>query len=101
MEILSSILGKTGIIFGVGIAAFLYVYKYSVGIFDWFENQTIGTRTFILEKCEFLMIEAKQVQDGGMHITDMDGFTNRAQTERVRFSCSGPGLHSSACHPHA
>ena len=59
MEILSSILGKTGIIFGVGIAAFLYVYKYSVGIFDWFENQTIGTRTFILEKCEFLMIEVK------------------------------------------
>ena len=34
-----------------------YVYKYSQGIFDWIEQQTIGTRTFILEKCEILMIE--------------------------------------------
>ena len=47
------------------------------------------------------ILQAHEVQDGGMHITDVDGFTNRAQTERVRFSCSGPGPHSSACHPHA
>ena len=59
MEIITSLLGSGGIIFVVGIAVFLFTYKYSVGIFDWFENQTIGTRTFILEKCELLMMEIK------------------------------------------
>ena len=48
------------------------------------------------------ILQAHEVQDGGMHITDVDGFTNRAQTERVRFSCSGPGpsLFPPAIHMH-
>ena len=60
MELITSILGSGGIIFVVGVAVFLFTYKYSVGIFDWFERQTIGTRTFILEKCEILMMEIKE-----------------------------------------
>jgi len=47
---------KTLILF-IGTMIFFYVYKYSQGIFDWVENQTIGTRTFILEKAELLMVE--------------------------------------------
>jgi len=47
---------KTLILF-IGAMIFFYVYKYSQGIFDWVENQTIGTRTFILEKAELLMVE--------------------------------------------
>ncbi|MDO9183045.1 MAG: type II secretion system F family protein, partial [Bacteriovorax sp.] len=32
-------------------------YKYSVNIFDWIEQQTYGTRSYIMEKLEFLFIE--------------------------------------------
>ena len=60
MEIITSILGSGGIIFVIGIAVFVFTYKYSVGIFDWFERQTIGTRTFIQEKCEILMMDIKE-----------------------------------------
>jgi tight adherence protein B len=59
MELIASLLGKGGLVFAVGIAAFLFTYKYSVGIFDWFERQTLGTRTFILEKCDLLMMDIK------------------------------------------
>lgn len=54
---LFSLLDSSGIVSLVGLMIFLFVYKYSQAIFDWIEQQTIGTRTFILEKCELLMIE--------------------------------------------
>ncbi len=58
MEGLIGLFDQTTLIALIGLLIFFYTYKYSQGIFDWIENQTIGTRTFILEKCEFLMIEA-------------------------------------------
>lgn len=57
MEGLVGLLDQKSLIIIIGLAVFFYVYKYSQGIFDWIEQQTIGTRTFILEKCEILMIE--------------------------------------------
>ena len=57
MEGLVGLLDQKSLIVIIGLAVFFYVYKYSQGIFDWIEQQTIGTRTFILEKCEILMIE--------------------------------------------
>ena len=54
---LLSLFDTSGLVLIIGLFIFLYVYKYSQGIFDWIEQQTIGTRTFILEKCELLMIE--------------------------------------------
>lgn len=41
----------------IGLAVFLFSFSYSQGIFDWIENQTFGTRTYIMEKLEFLFIE--------------------------------------------
>ncbi len=59
MEGLISLFDKQTLILFIGGLVFFYVYKYSQGIFDWIEQQTIGTRSFILEKCELLMIEVK------------------------------------------
>ena len=57
MEGIVSLLDQKTLILLIGSLIFYYVYKYSQGIFDWIEHQTIGTRTYILEKCEILMIE--------------------------------------------
>jgi tight adherence protein B len=54
-----STLGPKGIIALTGFLIFLFVYKYSVFIFDFVEKQTLGTRTYILEKFELLFIEVK------------------------------------------
>lgn len=60
MSFFVNILGKSGLIFVVGLMIFLLSYKYSVNIFDWIERQTYGTRTYITEKLEFLFIEIPQ-----------------------------------------
>lgn len=52
-----AMLGSKGIIIVIGILVFFFIYKYSVGIFDWIETTTFSTRTYILEKLEFLFIE--------------------------------------------
>ncbi len=39
---------------------FALSYKYSINIFEWVEQQTYGTRTYIMEKLEFLFIEIPQ-----------------------------------------
>jgi tight adherence protein B len=41
----------------VGIIVFLFCFKYSVGIFKWVEDQTFGTRSYIMEQLERLFIE--------------------------------------------
>ncbi len=45
------------LVMGIGLSVFIYVYYYSVGIFEWIERQTFGTRTYILEKFELLFIK--------------------------------------------
>lgn len=60
MDFLIKILGWKGIIGVIGIVVFLFVYKYSVGIFEWVERQTYGTRTYVMEKLELLFIEISQ-----------------------------------------
>lgn len=59
METVAILLGKWGIIGLVGLVVFLYAYKNSIKIFEWVENQTYGTKNYILERCEFLFIEVK------------------------------------------
>jgi tight adherence protein B len=54
------LIGFKGLIFLVGILVFTLSYKYSVGMFEWIENQTYGTRSYIMEKLEFLFIEIPQ-----------------------------------------
>ena len=57
MSIFVGLLGANGIVVAIGIIVFLFSYKYSVGIFDWVERQTMGTKDYILEKFEILLIE--------------------------------------------
>lgn len=60
MSVFIDLVGLKGLIFLVGILVFALSYKYSVNIFDWVEQQTYGTRTYIMEKLEFLFIEIPQ-----------------------------------------
>lgn len=60
MSIFLSLVGLKGLIFVVGALVFALSYKYSLNIFDWVEHQTYGTRTYIMEKLEFLFIEIPQ-----------------------------------------
>lgn len=60
MSIFLSLVGLKGLIFVVGILVFALSYKYSLNIFDWVEHQTYGTRTYIMEKLEFLFIDIPQ-----------------------------------------
>lgn len=50
-------LDVTGIVAIIGIVVFLFTLRYSQNIFQWIEDQTFGTRTYILEKLELLFIE--------------------------------------------
>lgn len=52
-----ALLGKSGIIGVVGLLVFLMTFRYSKGLFQWIEDQTMGTRTYILDKCELLHIK--------------------------------------------
>ncbi|MDD4973056.1 MAG: type II secretion system F family protein [Bacteriovorax sp.] len=60
MSVFIDLIGLKGLISLVGILIFILSYKYSVNIFDWVEQQTFGTRTYIMEKLEFLFIEISQ-----------------------------------------
>jgi tight adherence protein B len=60
VDFLIKFLDWKGIVFFIGIIVFLFTYKYSVGIFEWVERQTLGTRTYVMEKLEFLFIEIPQ-----------------------------------------
>ena len=53
------VLGETGIIVVVGIIFFFYTYRNAIKLFAWFEDQTYGTRDYILNKCELLFLEVK------------------------------------------
>lgn len=52
-----ALLGYKGIIAVVGLLCFLFVHHYAGSIFQWIENQTYGTRTYIMEKLELCFIE--------------------------------------------
>lgn len=51
------VLGSTGVIMLVGALIFFLTYKNSVNLFQWVENQTFGTRDYIMEKLDLLFIE--------------------------------------------
>ena len=53
----AGLLTKPLVIALVGIITFLFCFKYSVGIFKWIEDQTFGTRSYIMEQLERLFIE--------------------------------------------
>ncbi len=60
MSVFLGLVGLKGLIFVVGTLVFALSYKYSLDIFEWVEHQTYGTRSYIMEKLEFLFIEISQ-----------------------------------------
>ena len=56
VSFISDVLGTGGIMTVVGFLVFIYCLKYSRDIFAWIENQTLGTRTYIMERLELLFI---------------------------------------------
>lgn len=57
IDFFTDILGKKGIIISVGLLFFFGVYRNSIKIFDWIEDQTFGTRDHVLKQFELLFIE--------------------------------------------
>ncbi|HLT23302.1 MAG TPA: type II secretion system F family protein [Bacteriovoracaceae bacterium] len=53
------VLGRNGILATIGIIVFLYCYKNSIKIFNWIDEQTYGTRNYILKKFEIMFIEVE------------------------------------------
>jgi tight adherence protein B len=51
------VLGLKGLLIVIGILTFLYCYKNSIRIFNWIDEQTYGSRDYILRKFEIMFIE--------------------------------------------
>jgi tight adherence protein B len=51
------VLGKNGILVIIFIVFFAYFYRNSVKIFNWIDDQTYGTRDYILKKFEIMFID--------------------------------------------
>jgi tight adherence protein B len=54
---LTDVLGSKGVLVIVGILFFFLTYKYSQNLFAWIEDQTFGTRDYLLQKFELMHIE--------------------------------------------
>jgi len=52
-----SLLGLKGIIALTGIMVFVFIFKRSRKIFEWIENNTLGTRNYVLEKLDLLFLK--------------------------------------------
>ncbi len=59
-ETMVSLLGYKGMLGAIGLCIFLFVHHYAGSIFQWIENQTYGTRTYIMEKLELCFIEVDE-----------------------------------------
>jgi tight adherence protein B len=60
--IFQQLLGKTGTAALVAVIFFLYSFKNSEKLFTWFEDQTFGTRDYVLTKCELLFYEIEPIK---------------------------------------
>ena len=51
--------GSNGVITPIGMVVFVVTYNYANDIFTWIEDQTFGTRNYILDKFELMFIEVE------------------------------------------
>jgi tight adherence protein B len=51
------ILGKNGVLIVIGLGSFIFCYVNSIKIFSWVDEQTSGTREYILNKFEIIHVE--------------------------------------------
>lgn len=57
VSLLLNVLGKNGVIGVIGIGFFVFCYINSIKIFNWIDEQTYGTREYILKKFKIMFIE--------------------------------------------
>lgn len=57
VSLLLDVLGKNGVLIVIGLGFFIFCYVNSIKIFAWIDEQTSGTREYILKKFEILFIE--------------------------------------------
>jgi tight adherence protein B len=57
VSLMLDVLGRNGVLLVIGIGFFTYCYVNSIKIFNWIDEQTSGTRDYILKKFEILFIE--------------------------------------------
>lgn len=57
VDFMLDVLGMKGVLAAIGIMTFGYTYKNSIKIFKWIDDQTYGTRDYILTKFEIMFIE--------------------------------------------
>ncbi len=58
-DIWTNLLGVKGILIIIGVLIFFFSYKNSIKIFSWIDQQTHGTRDYILKKFEIMFIEVE------------------------------------------
>jgi tight adherence protein B len=51
------VLGKNGVLIVIGVGFFIFCYVNSIKIFAWIDEQTSGTREYILNKFEIIHVE--------------------------------------------
>ncbi len=59
ISLLLDVLGVKGLLIVIGAAVFGYTYINSVKLFSWIDDQTFGTRDYILKKFEIMFIEVE------------------------------------------
>lgn len=59
VSIILDLLGLNGVLIVIGLAVFTYTYVNSVKMFSWIDDQTYGTRDYILKKFEIMFIEVE------------------------------------------
>jgi tight adherence protein B len=57
LNFFTDVLGYSGFLILIGTIFFVYSYKNSIKLLNWFEDQTYGTRDYILQKCELIHVE--------------------------------------------
>jgi tight adherence protein B len=59
VSLILDIFGFKGVLIVIGFAVFIYTYVNSVKLFSWVDDQTYGTRDYILKKFEIMFIEVE------------------------------------------
>ncbi len=59
VNFMTDVLGQKGLLLIIGLIFFIASYRNSVKLFAWIEDQTYGTRDYILQKAELLFIEIR------------------------------------------
>ncbi len=60
MEEFTLLLGKNGVIFAIGLVAFIWCYRNSIKVFNFIETQTLGNREYIMSRFELLFLKVSE-----------------------------------------